>query len=305
MLLLTMKLSSAASLLLGLLFAIITLLFIVISILLIYSLLMISVETKTFETGVLRMVGLSKGNCISMIIIQSFLFVIPSIICGYFAAIPMLGFIFGKIFKADTGIQISSIPCVSATLQALLLGLIIPVISSVLPIQAVMNKQLNESLNSTRSKTKGVIVDINHENSMSNKLPYLLTGFIGSAYGIMIFFVLPLSVLSFNLGLLFEIFFLILVGMIFGLTLISINLQRMIEILVVYVLLFFEKKSMKMLILKNLSAHRATNKMTSIIYSLTLGCIIFIIVSSQNLLLLLEQGNYGNINYGIENDAEK
>ena len=84
---------------------------------------------------------------------------------------------------------------------------------------------------------------------MSNKLPYLLTGFIGSAYGIMIFFVLPLSVLSFNLGLLFEIFFLILVGMIFGLTLISINLQ---------------------------------------IYSLTLGCIIFIIVSSQNLLLLLE-----------------
>ena len=123
---------------------------------------------------------------------------------------------------------------------------------------------------------------------MSNKLPYLLTGFIGSAYGIMIFFVLPLSVLSFNLGLLFEIFFLILVGMIFGLTLILINLQRMIEILVVYVLLFFEKKSMKMLILKNLSAHRATNKMTSIIYSLTLGCIIFIIVSSQNLLLLLE-----------------
>jgi ABC-type lipoprotein release transport system permease subunit len=51
-------------LLLGLIFGIIVFLFIVIAILLIYSLLMISVETKTFENGVLRMIGLSKFNCI-------------------------------------------------------------------------------------------------------------------------------------------------------------------------------------------------------------------------------------------------
>jgi len=38
---------------------------------------------------------------------------------------------------------------------------------------------------------------------------------------------------------------------------------------------------MKILIGKNLSAHRETNKMTSIIFSLTLGCIIFIVVASN------------------------
>ena len=64
-----MQLTSVASLTLGLLFSIIVILFVVISVLLIYSLLMISVETKTFENGVLRMVGLSKSNCISMILI--------------------------------------------------------------------------------------------------------------------------------------------------------------------------------------------------------------------------------------------
>jgi len=58
-LLMTMDLLSYAVLLLGLVFGIIALLFIVISVLLIYSLLMISVETKTFESGVLRLVGLS------------------------------------------------------------------------------------------------------------------------------------------------------------------------------------------------------------------------------------------------------
>jgi ABC-type antimicrobial peptide transport system permease subunit len=68
-LLMTMELLSYATLLLGLVFGIIALLFIIISILLIYSLLMISVETKTFESGVLRLVGLSQCNVVSMILI--------------------------------------------------------------------------------------------------------------------------------------------------------------------------------------------------------------------------------------------
>jgi hypothetical protein len=69
--------------------------------------------------------------------------------------------------------------------------------------------------------------------------------------------------------------------MILGLTLIAFNLQRSFELLIVYTLLFFERASMKLLIIKNLSAHRESNKLTSIIYSLTLGCIIFIIVAAN------------------------
>jgi len=111
----TMKYTSAASLLLGLLFGIIVILFVVISVLLIYSLLMISVETKTFENGVLRLVGLSKINCISMILIQSFIFVIPSITIGYMASIPALMYIYHFLFKGEQAIQISRLPAPGAT----------------------------------------------------------------------------------------------------------------------------------------------------------------------------------------------
>ena len=284
---------------LGLLFNIIILLFIVISILLIYSLLMISVETKTFETGVLRLIGLSKANCISMILVQSFLFVIPSIICGYLAAIPMLKIIFQAIFKSETGIHVSCLPTAFATVQALILGFFIPIVSSILPIRSMMEKQLNESLCNTRSKTKGAIVEISDANSFNRKLPYILSGGLGSGFGITIFFFLPLSILTFNLGLMLNIFFFILIGMLLGLVLISFNLQKLMELFIVQVFLFFESKSMKLLILKNMSAHRQANKMTSIIYSLTLGCIIFVIVDSQLNLRLLTAGNYGEINYGI------
>ena len=52
----------------GLIFVILMIIFVVVSILLIYSLLLISVETKMFEIGVMRLVGLTKGGFIGMIL---------------------------------------------------------------------------------------------------------------------------------------------------------------------------------------------------------------------------------------------
>lgn len=96
-------------------------------------------------------------------------------------------------------------------------------------------------MNATRSKTKGAIVDITDADSFEKKLPYFLVGLIGTVAGTVTFYVLPLSIITFNLGLLLEIFFLILVGMIFGLTLISFNLQRLMETIIVYTLLILER----------------------------------------------------------------
>lgn len=83
------------------------------------------------------------------------------------------------------------------------------------------------------------------------------------------------------MGLLLEIFFLILIGLILGLALIALNLQQLFETILVHTMLLFERRSMKQLILKNLNAHRESNRLTSTIYSLTLGSIIFIIVAAS------------------------
>ena len=77
------------------------------------------------------------------------------------------------------------------------------------------------------------------------------------------------------------IFFLILIGMMFGLTIFATNLQGMLEIALVYGFFFWEKKSMRALLRKNLLAHKQTNFLTSIIYALTLGCIIFLLVTAN------------------------
>lgn len=75
---------------LQLVFNLVMLLLCAISVLLVYSLLMFSVESKSFDLGVMRMVGLSKKNVIWLIVYQGFMFVVPSIICGFTVSIVFL-----------------------------------------------------------------------------------------------------------------------------------------------------------------------------------------------------------------------
>ena len=96
-----------------------------------------------------------------------------------------------------------------------------------------------------------------------------------------VYYFLPYALLTTNAALLLQIFFFILLGLIFGLTLIAVNLRGFFEKILIYVLLFWEKSSMRILIKKNLIAHKKTNKLTSVIYALTLGCIIFLIEAAN------------------------
>jgi ABC-type antimicrobial peptide transport system permease subunit len=89
-----MKSYAQAVLFMGLIFDIIILLFVIIAILLIYSLLMISVETKTFEMGVIRMIGLSKYGITGMVFLQGLMFVAPAIILGFVLCSPVLKLIY-------------------------------------------------------------------------------------------------------------------------------------------------------------------------------------------------------------------
>jgi len=114
---------------------------------------MISVETKTFEIGVMRMVGLSKVGLIMLIILQSLMFVLPAIILGFAACFPILKGIFSFLLTDDLGIPNDPVPDGFAVLQALLIGIIIPIMSSIYPIKVVMTKSLGDSLDYSRSKT--------------------------------------------------------------------------------------------------------------------------------------------------------
>lgn len=176
-------------LMIGLIFSIVLILFVIISILLIYSLLMITTETKTFDTGVMRLIGLSSKGFVAMILTQAVMFVVPSIIVAYICSFPVLAIIMHKIFKTDASYGISCVPTGIATLEAVGIGLLIPLLSAIIPIQRSLAKTLGESLNTARSSLSGTIVII--EGKGIKMIPYVLFGLLCVTFGVTIYIILP------------------------------------------------------------------------------------------------------------------
>ena len=111
-----MQLFSLGILLLGLIFDIMLIQFIIISVLLIYSLLMITIETKTFDIGVMRMLGLNSGGFVSMIFIQAVMFVLPSLVCAFACVIPCLWYIYDKLESEKLGWTPNILPSFGAVM---------------------------------------------------------------------------------------------------------------------------------------------------------------------------------------------
>ena len=74
-------------------------------------------------------------------------------------------------------------------------------------------------------------------------------------------------------------FFLLLLLMLMGLVMLSLNGQHILEKVIVNALLFWDQVAIRTIVLKNLVAHRRRNRMTTIMYAVSLGFIIFLYVS--------------------------
>lgn len=131
---------------------------------------------------------------------------------------------------------------------------------------------------------KAIYVEIMSKSDL-NIVPYLIFGIISFTYGFALYYLLPYSLLTLKIGLILEVFFFILLGLLLGLTLLAVNLQRIMETCITYILLIWEKNSMKMMILNNLKAHSPRNKLTSTIFSMSLAFNIFIMVQFRLIML--------------------
>lgn len=276
---------------LNLILNIMTILLSAISILLIYSLLLISVESRTFELGVLRMVGLSRSGLVQMLLVHALMFAVPAWIIGLLFSQGCF-IVVTRILYRLADVQVSPFLSGTSFLVSTLLGLGIPLISSIFPIRDALTQNLHDSLDTLRSKTKAVKITVERSSVHENLLPVLAVGSLLVAFGFAIYYILPLALVTLNLALLFNIFLSIMLCMLGGLVLLSLNVQPLLETVLIWVLfrlvLFFESKAIPSIIKKNLVAHRLRNKKTSISYATSLGFIIFLAVAMSVELRTLE-----------------
>lgn len=268
------------ALFLGLILSIILTVMFLLSTMLLYSLLMISVETRTFEMGVYRMIGMSRFGIVWLLFTQAASFAVPSWVIGLIfsqgVTVPILDFL-----ESEIQVPISKELTATSIIVATVLGLVIPMFAVILPIRIALAKNLHETLDTKHSKTKAVKIELERSEDNGFNVAWFIIGAGLVIFGFLIYYLLPLALLSFNLTLFADIFFGLLLGMLFGLILLSINFESLMEHLVVKVFLWWEKRMVPILVLKNLVAHRLRNRKTTLMYAASIGFIIFITVSFQ------------------------
>jgi hypothetical protein len=239
------------------------------SILLIYSILTVSVETRARELGVLRMLGMRRVGTVHLLLVQSSLYSLPALAIGLVLASFLYGILVGTL-KNTTNITIPPVLSTTAIMGAVGLAVLVPLFSALLPIYDALSKTIVESIDLRRVKVAAVVFSITRaDNDFSNVLPMLIVGgtvsFLGISiyYGLpyslvsaLLFFALPdrelltaLSQLTLNLPLLFDILFGLLVAMLLGAIMLTQNVEHILERVVTNVFFFWEQPVRPFLIL--------------------------------------------------------
>lgn len=276
------------------------------SVLLIFSLLQISIETRIYEFGILRIIGSTKSNLIILILTQCLTFSIPSFALAYFVHIYILDLIQNLLSSVtETNLQLKQE--FGSIFYALIMTNLVPLVAAFYPIKSVFKNSLAYSLNTNVSKTSGVKIEI-FSTMQNEKKSMIIFGFLVFLYGISIYYFLPLSMLSMNWGLLLFVLLWILLGMLTGLIILSINFEYLIQKAIVNIFFFWAQTANKIIILKNLTAHRIRNRKTTLMYSLSVGFFILVDVGlkielkTQELMSLQKTGSYfqiSNLNSAI------
>ncbi|CDW86568.1 abc-type antimicrobial peptide transport permease component [Stylonychia lemnae] len=278
-----------AILIYNLIFKLIGIFFMQISVMLLDSILTIGVEEKSLDIGIIRMNGESKVGIVFMIITKTMMFAIPAVLISMLIAIPILSVIYSSIFNEQVSNGFSPLPSFKSASEALMIGIFIPIVSSISPIIKLMGQNLNDALSYQKTKIRAVYVEIVKTNQV-NRVPIILGGVISLLFGVNIYYTLPKSLLYEDVALSLEVFFMILMAMFAGLVMIANNLQNYLEYAMIKVIFFWEKQDIKTLILNNMKVHNLRNRKTSRLFALSLGFIIFLLGSYKLLSMQRASG---------------
>ncbi|KAF2070045.1 hypothetical protein CYY_008641 [Polysphondylium violaceum] len=297
--------SKNVSMFLSLVLNVLVLILVILSTFLIYSLLMVDVDSKTYETGVLRMIGSSKKNLFCLMLFKALNYCVFSILFGLLSAQLIT---YGVIdwFEKMTGQNIDSTLTGKAIWLSLSLGFIIPIISMIFPVRRALSNNLHDSLESNRSKVKSIIITIERASDSSFTINTIAIGAFLSVFGFGAYYIFPYSLVSGNLGFLLNSMFVLLIVLVLGLVLIALNFQQLLNRFIMLIFFFWENSAIKSIVLKNMIAHKLRNKKTSILYSVSLGLILLtqiIFIMQQNSTNFEKLSQYGSL-IRIQNDVK-
>eukprot|EP01083_Nonionella_stella_P021319 59145_1 len=283
--------SSQTMLSLGVVLDIIIFVLIVLSILLLYSLLVISIASKTFTMGIFRMLGMSRKHLVVLLESQSLAYSIPAWIIGLIVA--QIGAVFVlKLLGSSSNIELNPLLTSTSIIIATIVGIGMSLIASILPIRAALGNTLQSSLDIHHSKTAAVKFDINRSDGQAFAWSLFWINIVLVTLGWTVYYFFPQSILSGNLELFAVMLMVLMLCILVGCVLLGLNLQHLTERFVLWAALsWWERRPIPQIVLKNLIAHKVRNRKTALMYAFSLSFIFFVTVMISTQLSVLQMAN--------------
>mmetsp|Transcript_809 Transcript_809/g.2626 ORF Transcript_809/g.2626 Transcript_809/m.2626 type:complete len:1091 (+) Transcript_809:273-3545(+) len=285
------------SLFLGLLVNVALAVFLVLAWVILYSLFSYSVDTRNYEVGVLRVVGMGKVGIVELVCAQVLLVSLPSWSLGLVAAQAVYTaavLIVRSVLGSSSDVLLPG----NAIAVGTLLGLLVPALAAVLPLRRAIQYSPSEAFSRSQNRSSNTSsVKIQRENA---RIPpgVLLVCVIAVVLGFILYYLFPLALISLNITLLLFVFMILLVSMLLGLCLLFMNFDRILMSVAFYVVFWWESPVVKKLVRTNFVGHRSRNRKTFLMYNLTIALVIYLDVMARS------QIKYLRANYEKNSGAE-
>ncbi|KCV70703.1 hypothetical protein H696_03056 [Fonticula alba] len=264
-----------------------------VSALLVDALLIAAAEARASDWAKLRVLGLRRTPHVAALVLIHALGAvgIPATVIGLCLAQALhSGVVRSVLGSFVPGVTIVRGLTPVAVGVGLGVGLGVPLIVAILPggpVATANAPRLHDALYaSSRPQTQAVEITVSRSNPDRARSALLITGALLGGFGALVYYALPLALISGNLGLLFDIFFIILAGLILGCVLIALNAQPLVERGLVSAMLFVarfigESAATAGLVRSNLISHRKRNRKSALIYATSLSFVVFLAVAAD------------------------
>ncbi|KAJ3038825.1 hypothetical protein HDV00_000313 [Rhizophlyctis rosea] len=245
------------------------------AVILIYSLLLTDVESKTFEYGMLRTLGLKHKSVMGLLVCQAVFFSIPGITLGLIVAY-LLHLPIARLLSNYASSPLSNDLSTSGIILGVVMGTVLPLIGMLHPIRRALSKTLREALDLFHSTVNDTVVVVQRLEKIGMKPLEAAIAAILFLFGFMVYYIVPLTFVLNNVELFFRIMTIILLAMVIGAVLVGQILQSAIETLFASLIVLPHDRPLLHIVNKNLASHARRNRMTALMFTLCLAYIIFV-----------------------------
>lgn len=263
----------------------------------VYSILTVSVSARRFEIGVRRMLGATQPSLVALLLAQALVYAVPGWAIGLALAALASGQLTAQLAVSTSGaageggaVAGAEVLSAGAVVAATALALAVPAVAAVGPIRAALSTSIREGLDAGGGRggqggSKATEHVVERAGTGRPSGPLLALGLLGFGAGLALYYLLPLALLSLDLGLFLALFLCVFVGMLGGAAVLALNAQGLLQrALACLCIAWWERGAVVRVAVANLGAHARRNRLTSLMYTLAVAFVVFVATVAQQQL---------------------